>query len=244
MTCIAIDNTVWGSCYSAHQAVGRVSYSTTLIWSVVFISNACRLNVQVYRGALISHLNVSLLLSFLTEYWYKISLKSPSINIDLKNWTWKIWFLPSLLQLRTSWPAYFQMHFAVWIVFQYLYRLDSRQYPPYMWLFWSNQHTYCFRCVVYNVMRSSICATYLQACLKKLPWVQVTPYHQHNSMNLPRHPPHSTLHLLLGGDGLGRLYIHYTTMVTTVPLAWSHLNNGMSLLILLDLGDLSLEGGD
>ena len=36
-----------------------------------------------------------------------------------------------------------------------------------------------------------------------LPWVQVTPYHPHNSVNLPRHLPHSTLHLLLGGDGLG-----------------------------------------
>ena len=45
------------------------------------------------------------------------------------------------------------------------------------------------------------------------PYVQVTPYHPHNSVNLPRHLLHSTLHLLLGGDGLGHLYIHYTTMV-------------------------------
>ena len=30
---------------------------------------------------------------------------------------------------------------------------------------------------------------------------------------------HSTLHLLLTGDGSGHLYIHYRTMVTTVPHA-------------------------
>ena len=54
---------------------------------------------------------------------------------------------------------------------------------------------------------------------EQLKWVQVTPYHPLNSVNLPNHLPHSTLHLLLGGDGPGHLYIHYTTMVTTVPLA-------------------------
>ena len=53
---------------------------------------------------------------------------------------------------------------------------------------------------------------------EQLPWVQVTPYHPHNSVNLPRHLPHSTQHLLLGGYGLGHLYIHYTTMGITVPL--------------------------
>ena len=53
---------------------------------------------------------------------------------------------------------------------------------------------------------------------EQLPWVQVTPYHPHNSVNLPRYLPHSTLHLLLGGDGLGHLHIHYTAMVTTVTL--------------------------
>ena len=52
----------------------------------------------------------------------------------------------------------------------------------------------------------------------QLPWMQVTPYHPHNSLNLPRDLLHSTLHLLLGGDGLGHLYIHYTTMLITVPL--------------------------
>ena len=66
---------------------------------------------------------------------------------------------------------------------------------------------------------------------EQLLWVQVTPYHPYNSVNLPRHLPHSTLHLLLGGDGSVHLYIHYTTMVTTVPLAWSHLINGMSLVV-------------
>ena len=43
---------------------------------------------------------------------------------------------------------------------------------------------------------------------EQLPWVQVTPYRPHNSVNLPRQHLHSTLHLLLGGDGLGHLYIH------------------------------------
>ena len=54
---------------------------------------------------------------------------------------------------------------------------------------------------------------------EQLPWVQVSSYHPHNSVNLPRHIPHSTLHLLLGGDCLGHLYIHYTAMVKTVPIA-------------------------
>ena len=37
-----------------------------------------------------------------------------------------------------------------------------------------------------------------------------------DSVNLPRHLLHSTLHQWYGGDGLGHLYIHYTSMVTTV----------------------------
>ena len=45
---------------------------------------------------------------------------------------------------------------------------------------------------------------------KQLPLVQVTLYHPHNSVISPRHLPRITLHLLLGGDGLGHLYIHYT----------------------------------
>ena len=52
-----------------------------------------------------------------------------------------------------------------------------------------------------------------------LPWVQVTPYHPRNSVNLPRHLLHSILYLLLGVGGLGHLYIHYTTKGITVPLA-------------------------
>ena len=54
---------------------------------------------------------------------------------------------------------------------------------------------------------------------EQLPWVRVTPYHPHNSVNLPRHLLRSTLHMLLGGDGLGHLYIHYTEIVATVQLA-------------------------
>ena len=41
---------------------------------------------------------------------------------------------------------------------------------------------------------------------EQLPWVQVIPYHPHNSVKLPRHLLHSTLHLLLGSDGLGHLF--------------------------------------
>ena len=54
---------------------------------------------------------------------------------------------------------------------------------------------------------------------EQLPWVQLTPYHSPNSVNLNRHVLHSTLLLLFGGDGLGHLYIHYTTMGITVPLS-------------------------
>ena len=52
----------------------------------------------------------------------------------------------------------------------------------------------------------------------QLPWVQVTLYHPHNSVNLPRNLLHGTLHLSLGGDGLGHLYLHYTAMVTANPV--------------------------
>ena len=51
------NNTVLGSCYSAHQSVSRLR-KTILIWSALFIENA-RLEL-VCRGALISRLNVSL----------------------------------------------------------------------------------------------------------------------------------------------------------------------------------------
>ena len=52
---------------------------------------------------------------------------------------------------------------------------------------------------------------------EELPWVNVTPYHPNNSVNLPRHLLHSTLHLLLGGDGLGHLYLHYKTIGDNCP---------------------------
>ena len=54
---------------------------------------------------------------------------------------------------------------------------------------------------------------------KQIPCVRVTPYHPHNSVDLPRHLLHSRIQMLLGGDGLGHLYIYYTTMVITVTLA-------------------------
>ena len=40
---------------------------------------------------------------------------------------------------------------------------------------------------------------------ERLPLAQVTQYHLPNSVNLPKHLLHSTLHLLLGGDDLGHL---------------------------------------
>ena len=57
----------------------------------------------------------------------------------------------------------------------------------------------------------------------QLPWVLVRQHHLHNSWIYT-----GTVQLLLWGDGSPHLNIHYTTMVITVPLAWSHLNNGMS----------------
>ena len=53
---------------------------------------------------------------------------------------------------------------------------------------------------------------------EQLLWVLVTPFHLLNSVNLPRHLIHIILHLLLLGDCLGHLYIHYTTMGKTAPL--------------------------
>ena len=75
-----------------------------------------------------------------------------------------------------------------------------------LWLLWSDQHWYCFRCVVFNVPTVSE---------EQLPFAQVTSYHLHNSVNLPRRLFHSTLLLWRGCDGLGYLHIHYTATVTT-----------------------------
>ena len=50
---------------------------------------------------------------------------------------------------------------------------------------------------------------------EQLPWVQVTPYRPHNYVILPRYLLHITLNLVLGGDGFGHLYIHYTTIGIT-----------------------------
>ena len=56
-----------------------------------------------------------------------------------------------------------------------------------------------------------------------LPWVQVTPCHLHNSVNLPRHLLHSTLHLLLGGDGLGHLYQVEPSKWPPIVTVWAKL---------------------
>ena len=78
---------------------------------------------------------------------------------------------------------------------------------PTLWFLWSDQHTYCFHCVEYNVMRCRICVTYLQECLKSsYRGCNNTAYHQHNWVNLPRHILSRILHLLLGGDCLCTLY--------------------------------------
>ena len=49
---------------------------------------------------------------------------------------------------------------------KFLISEPDSSWVPTLWLIWPDQHAHCFRCVVYNVMRSSICATYLQECLK------------------------------------------------------------------------------
>ena len=74
---------------------------------------------------------------------------------------------------------------------------------------------YCIQCHEVQHMRGIP----LRVSEEQLPWVQVTPYHPHNSVNLLKHFLHSTLLLLLGGDGFGHLSIHYTTMEITVLLA-------------------------
>ena len=60
--------------------------------------------------------------------------------------------------------------------------------------------------------------THQRVSEEQLTWGQETQYHPINSVNLHRHLSQSTPHLLLGGNGLGHLYIHYTAMGTTFPL--------------------------
>ena len=116
-----------------------------------------------------------------------ITPKSTSINgitYDLNSWIFVSRganenFLTSILPL----------HFAFWIVFsiniisavcshdmskvtkllylaKFLISEPDSCWEPALWLLWPDQHTYCFRCVVYNVTRSSKSATYLQDYLK------------------------------------------------------------------------------
>ena len=60
--------------------------------------------------------------------------------------------------------------------------------------------------------------------------VQVIPYHLHNSVNLPRHLLHSTLHMLLWCDGSGHLH--------------SNLDNSLPCLIPFEQRNVIDNGGD
>ena len=151
--------------------------------------------------------------------------------------TWTIGFLPRWVQMRTSWPAYCQLQFASWIVFQYPYHLGSLQSSRQSAVILTVcSHLRALLLLSTDLVIALVAPAYILfslRCIKyhevqhmrdlpprvseeQLKWVQVTSYHLHNSVNLPRHLLHSTLHLLLEGDGLGHPYIHYTAMVATV----------------------------
>ena len=69
---------------------------------------------------------------------------------------------------------------------------------------WSVQHIYYFRCVVYNMSWGPAYARHTSKSVwRVVTLVAIVTDHQHISVNLPRHLLQSTLHLLLGGDGLG-----------------------------------------
>ena len=80
-----------------------------------------------------------------------------------------------------------------------------------------------FRYVVYSVMRSSICETYQQEYRKSSYRGCPSLVRLHNSTNLPRHLLHSTLHLLLGGDGWRTHSVSSQTHSVSSGLLWSPL---------------------
>ena len=54
---------------------------------------------------------------------------------------------------------------------------------------------------------------------EQLPWVQVTPYHLHNTVNLPGNLLHSTYTCCLEVMAYVICLLYYTTVVITVPRA-------------------------
>ena len=78
-------------------------------------------------------------------------------------------------------------------------------WEPTLWLLWPDQYILfllcCIQCHGVQHMRDIPNRVSEELLLR----VQVTPYHPHNSVNLPRHLLHSTLHLLLGGVHWGHL---------------------------------------
>ena len=129
MICITFDNgsnnTVGGGCYSAHQALSRFEEHH------IDMINCIRLKCQSWDGVS-GDINKPFECITITDSKFSNRIlvcmmpKSTSINW-VTIWTWTIWFLPPLVQMRTSWPLYCRLHFACWIVFQYLYHLDSLQ---------------------------------------------------------------------------------------------------------------------
>ena len=64
-----------------------------------------------------------------------------------------------------------------------------------------------------------MCDIPLRASEEQLPWVQVTPYHRHNSLNLPRHLLYSTLHLLIEGSLLEIFSVAVVPYIMTIKNA-------------------------
>ena len=131
------------------------------------------------------------------------------------NMTWTVEFLPQKAQMRTSWPAYSQQHFAWWIVF--LISLSSRQTAvmqcPRQRNSWTKLSSSfpSLTLVEYHSLVGPAYILFSLCCIQclevqnmrdipptvskeQLPWVQVTPYHPHSSVKLLRHLPHSTQH--------------------------------------------------
>ena len=212
-TCLSVDtddkhridndrnNTVGGGCYSAYQAVSKFAEHNIDMVSWVYRKCQTRTGVSgdVYKTLECVTKTDS---KFFNRVLVWMTSKSTSIN-GVTKWLEQLDFCLN----RCKWELA-DKHIPNSICFMncFLISLSSRQSA----VMTCPMNKYCFRCIVCNVMRSSICATYItsNSVWRAVTVAQVTPYHPYNSVNLPRHLPHSTLHLLLGGDGSGHLYMY------------------------------------
>ena len=79
--------------------------------------------------------------------------------------------------------AYCQLHFPFWIVLQYPYHLERNSSTKL-----SSSSPSLTLVVLYTKSLDSAYARHTSKSVEEqLPWVLVTPYHQHNSVNLPTH---------------------------------------------------------